>query len=66
MAVKINSRHGKLSDNTKEHIEKACAKLHQFFDRIIDCEVVIDTKKEAWDACGDHRQGTQPDFGRKS
>ena len=46
MAVKINSRHGKLSDNTKEHIEKACAKLHQFFDRIIDCEVVIDTKKK--------------------
>ena len=46
MAVKINSRHAKLSDNTKDHIEKACAKLHHFFDGIIDCEVVLDTKKK--------------------
>ncbi len=32
MAVRINSRHTKLSDKTKDHIEKACAKLDHFFD----------------------------------
>ena len=30
MAVRINSRHAKLSGKTKDHIEKACAKLDHF------------------------------------
>jgi putative sigma-54 modulation protein len=35
----------RVSDRTKEHIEKNCAKLGHFYDRIIDCEVVIEKKK---------------------
>ncbi|MSR82395.1 MAG: ribosome-associated translation inhibitor RaiA [Candidatus Latescibacteria bacterium] len=34
-----------VSERTKEHIEKACAKLGHFYDRIIDCEVVIEKQK---------------------
>ncbi len=34
-----------ISERTKEHIEKACAKLGHFYDRIIDCEVVIEKQK---------------------
>ena len=45
MAVKINARSSKVSDQTKDYVEKACGKLYQFFDRIIDCEVVLDTRK---------------------
>ena len=46
MAVRINSRHTKLSDKTKDHIEKACAKLDHFFAGIIDCEVVLKRRKK--------------------
>ena len=46
MAVRINSRHTKLSDKTKDHIEKACAKPDHFFDGIIDCEVVLKRRKK--------------------
>lgn len=46
MAVKITSKHAKLSDKTKDHIEKACAKLHHFFDGIIDCEVVVERRQK--------------------
>ena len=46
MAVRINSRHTKLSDKTKDHIEKACAKLDHFFEGIIDCEVVLERRKK--------------------
>ena len=45
MAVKINARSTKVSDKSKDYIEKACGKLYQFFDRIIDCEVVLETRK---------------------
>jgi ribosomal subunit interface protein len=45
MNPKITMRHIKVSDRTKEHIERACAKLTQFYDRIIDCEVVLEKEK---------------------
>ena len=45
MELRISVRSGKVSDQTKEHIESACAKLHRFYDRIIDCEVVVETEK---------------------
>ena len=45
MEPRISVRNGKVSDKTKEHIEKACAKLHRFYDRIIDCEVVLGVQK---------------------
>ena len=34
-----------ISERTKEHLEKTCAKLSHFYDRIIDCEVVIQKQK---------------------
>ena len=46
MPVRISVKNSKLSDTTKEHIEKACDKLSQFYDRIIDCEVVIEKMKK--------------------
>ena len=45
MAVRISVKNAKLSDSTKDHIEKACDKLSQFYDRIIDCEVVVERTK---------------------
>lgn len=45
MQPRISVRNAKVSDATKEHINKACAKLLQIYERIIDCEVVIDTNK---------------------
>ena len=45
MPVKINTRNTKVSDKTKEHVEKVCEKLGQFSDRIIDCEVVLEKSK---------------------
>jgi ribosomal subunit interface protein len=45
MQPRISVRNAKVSDGTKEHINKACAKLLQIYDRIIDCEVVIDSNK---------------------
>ena len=44
MAVRINAKNDKLSETTKEHIEKACEKFGHFFDRIIDTEVILDTQ----------------------
>jgi ribosomal subunit interface protein len=45
MAVRISAKNSKLSDTSKEYIEKVCDKLRQFYDRIIDCEVVIERSK---------------------
>ena len=44
MPVRIDAKGSKLSDSTKEHIEECCAKLNQYFDKITDIEVVIDTQ----------------------
>lgn len=46
MPVRIDAKGSKISDATKDHIEECCSKLNQFFDRIIDIEVVIDTQEK--------------------
>jgi ribosomal subunit interface protein len=42
MAVRIDAKSTRLSESTKEHIEEVCAKFNQFFDRIVDTEVILD------------------------
>ncbi|MFH1569838.1 MAG: ribosome-associated translation inhibitor RaiA [Gemmatimonadota bacterium] len=42
MPTRITAKNAKVSDRTKEHIEQACEKLRQFYDRIIDCEVILE------------------------
>lgn len=44
MPVRIDAKNAKLSDSTKDHIEQVCAKFTQFYDRITDTEVVVDTQ----------------------
>ena len=45
MQPRISVRNTKVSDETKEHINKACAKLQQFYDGILDCEVMVEKTK---------------------
>ena len=42
MPVRITVKNAKISDTTKERIEKAGEKLRQYYDRIVDCEVVVE------------------------
>ena len=42
ISVRGNTR---ITDETKEHINKVCNKLQQFYDHIVDCEVVVDKSK---------------------
>ena len=42
MPVRITAKNTKVSERAKEHIEEACARLLKFYDRIIDCEVVVE------------------------
>ena len=44
MPVRITAKHTTVSDSTKQHIEKVCAKLDQYCDRIVDCEVVLERR----------------------
>ena len=44
MPVRIDAKSAKLSDKTKEHIDRVCGKFSQFFDRIVDVDVIIDTQ----------------------
>jgi ribosomal subunit interface protein len=46
MAVRIDAKSTKLSESTKDHIEDACSKFTQFFERIIDIEVTLDTQEK--------------------
>ena len=46
MALRISAKHSKLSDSSKEHIEKVCEKFDQFNEHIIDREVVIERLKK--------------------
>ena len=46
MALRISAKNSQLSDTSKEHIEKVCEKPRQFYDRILDCEVVIERMKK--------------------
>lgn len=45
MQPRISVRNTTVSDETKEHINKACAKLQQFYEGIIDCEVMVEKTK---------------------
>ena len=46
MPVRIDAKSAKLSEKTKDHIDKVCAKFSQFYDRIIDTEVILDTHEK--------------------
>ena len=46
MPVRIDAKNAKLSDSIKEHVDEACSKFSQFFDRIVDTEVIIDTQEK--------------------
>ena len=46
MPVRIDAKNAKPSDSIKEHVDKACSKFSQFFDRIVDTEVIIDTQEK--------------------
>ena len=45
MQPRISMRHGKISEETKTHIASSCTKLEHYFDRIVDCEVILDKEK---------------------
>ena len=45
MQPRISMRHGKISEETKTHIASSCNKLENYFDRIVDCEVILDKEK---------------------
>ena len=42
MPVRITAKNTKVSDRVREHIENAYDHLHKYYDRIIDCEVVVE------------------------
>ncbi len=44
MQVSIATRHGQISDETKEKIEQKLAKVHRFFDRLTAVELTVDLK----------------------
>ncbi len=46
MPVRIDAKGSKLSDSTKDHIEDSCTKLNNFFDKITDIEVILDTQEK--------------------
>ena len=46
MQVSITMRHFKASDNLKEYVEKEVKRLQKIFDRIVDCQVILDRGKE--------------------
>ncbi|MSS70897.1 MAG: ribosome-associated translation inhibitor RaiA [Candidatus Latescibacteria bacterium] len=45
MKVQIVGRHFEVSDKMRSHIEKEAEKLEKFFDRIIDCQVLVGAEK---------------------
>jgi len=45
MQPRISVRNAKVSEDTKEHINRVCAKFQHFYDRIVDCEVVVSKEK---------------------
>jgi putative sigma-54 modulation protein len=45
MKMRITSRHDKLSPKIKDYIDEKLSKLDRFYDRIIDCEVIVDNEK---------------------
>lgn len=45
MQPRISACHTKITEETKDHIIRSCTKLEHYFDRILDCEVILDKEK---------------------
>jgi putative sigma-54 modulation protein len=45
MKIRITSRHQKLSPSLKNYIEEKLERLEKYYDRIIDCEVTMESEK---------------------
>ena len=45
MLPRISVRNARVSEATRDHIGRACEKLTQFCDGIIDCEVMVEKTK---------------------
>nr|ADI22834.1 hypothetical protein [uncultured nuHF2 cluster bacterium HF0500_31B05] len=45
MTPTISVRHDKASDTTREYIEKSCEKFDKYYDRIVECDVVVENQK---------------------
>ncbi|GAB4406864.1 MAG: hypothetical protein OHK0039_08890 [Bacteroidia bacterium] len=50
MKVTIQSLHFTAAEPLKTYIQKKCDKLDQFFDKIIDAEVILKVRNEVKDA----------------
>lgn len=47
MKIRITSRHQKLAPKLREYVEEKLDRLERYYDRIIDCEVIMDKEKTA-------------------
>lgn len=45
MKVRITSRHQKLSPRLREYVDEKIDRMSRYFDRIIDCEVILTREK---------------------
>lgn len=45
MRINFTTRHFKSSDNVRDYAEKKVQRLSRYYDRIIDCEIVLDREK---------------------
>ena len=46
MQVKITTRHGHVSEETQQHIQKKAEKLLHYFQRVMMIEVLVDLKED--------------------
>lgn len=47
MKIRITSRHQKLAPKLKGYVEEKLERLERYYDRIIDCDVILDKEKTA-------------------
>ena len=47
MKIRITSRHQKLAPKLKGYVEEKLDRLERYYDRIIDCDVILDKEKTA-------------------
>jgi putative sigma-54 modulation protein len=45
MKIRITSRHQKLAPKLKEYVEEKLERVERYYDRIIDCDVIMDKEK---------------------
>jgi len=45
MRIRITARHQKLSPQLKEYIEDKIQRMDRYYDRIVDCDVIIDMER---------------------